>query len=189
MFIRGPLARHGMWRMPNPMGTHREHDPLVEFLQDKHEHVLESIRRVLAGAAPVHGLVDIRKVIDALGVAETAVLQPAFERVTLREDSRQLLADYQDNRALQRAALDGLLRSRSARIRKLRAAELIDLVQQHTERYVELLIPVLRSQLPRAFYRALANAFDAGFEGRLPGLEGTGDRDAATVRTDDRLHA
>lgn len=175
--------------MPNPMGTYREHDPLVEFLQGQHDHVLESIRNVLAGTAPVHGLADSRTILESLGAAESAVLQPAFERVLLREDLRRLLADCQDNRAKQLAALDGLLHSRSARIRKLRAAELIDLVQYHNEQYTELLIPVLHSQLPRAFFRALANAFSAAFDGRLPGLEGASDREPATVSADHRLHA
>ena len=148
------------------MGTYREQDPLVEFMQAKHEGVLTSIRRVLAGEAPIRTLADERTLIEALAVAEATVLQPTFARVALRPDMARLLEDCQEDRVAQLAVLDALLHSRSVRIRKLRAAELIDLVQQHDERFAVLLLPVLRSQLPRTFYRALANAFAACLEGR-----------------------
>jgi hypothetical protein len=151
------------------MGTYREHDPLAGILQEKHDAVLGSIKRVLAGDVPVRALRVDRQLVDALAVAEATVLEPSFARVILRQDARQLLDDCQGNRAAQVAAIDALMHSRSARVRKLRAAELIDLVQQHSERYVLLLLPVLRSQLPRTYYRALANAFSARLDEQLAG--------------------
>ncbi len=163
------------------MGTYREHDPLVEFMQEKHAGVLDCIRRVVTGDAPVRELGNERELIQALAAAEASVLRPSFERVALRPDTRRLLDDCEGDRAAQIAALDCVMRSRSPRIRKLKALELSDLVQAHDERYVNLLVPVLRSQLPRTFYRALANAFAACLDARL-----TGEPQNSNVSTEQR---
>jgi hypothetical protein len=88
--------------------------------------------------------------------------------VALRLETARLLEDNRDNRARQLETLDALVHKRSPRLRRLKAVELADQIQHHGLQLATLLIPVLRSQLPRTLYGALANAFTARYLGELP---------------------
>jgi hypothetical protein len=152
------------------MGTYRERDPLTEMILREQAGVLETINRVCRGEAPARELAAGRAILRALAAAESAVLYPAFGRVTLRLETERLLEDCQDNRARQEEILDALVHKRSPRLRKLKAVELIDQIQHHATQLVTLLIPVLRSQLARTLYGAVANAFAARYTEELTGV-------------------
>jgi hypothetical protein len=152
------------------MATHREHDPLTEMILREHAGLLECINRVARGESPARELAGKRAVLDALESAEANVLQPAFSRVTMRLETERLLEDCQDNRARQKVTLDALMLKRSPRLRTLKAVELADQVQHHGTQLVTLLIPVLRSQLPRTLYGAVSNAFAARYTEALTGV-------------------
>ena len=145
------------------MGTYRERDPLTELILREHVSVLECINRVARGDAPARELTAARQILQGLAAAEASVLYPAFGRVTLRLDTERLLDDCRDNRARQEETLDVLMHKRSPRLRRLKAVELCDQVQHHGVQLVTMLIPVLRSQLPRTLYGAVANAFAARY--------------------------
>lgn len=145
------------------MGTYRERDPLSELILREHASVLERINRVARGDAPARELGAARQILRALAVAEAAVLYPAFGRVTLRLETERLLDDCRDNRARQEETLDAFMHKRSPRLRRLKAVELGDQIQHHGYQLVTMLIPVLRSQLPRTLYGAVANAFAARY--------------------------
>jgi hypothetical protein len=151
------------------MGTSREHDPLTELILREHAGVLESINRFARGESPAREVANGRAVLEALGAAESNVLYPAFGRVTMRLETERLLEDCQDNRARQIETLEALMHKRSPRLRMLKAVELADLIQHHGTQLGTLLIPVLRSQLPRTLYGAVANAFAARYTEALTG--------------------
>jgi hypothetical protein len=151
------------------MGTYREHDPLSELILREHGGVLECISRVARGESPARELAGGRAVLESLASAEANVLYPAFGRVTMRLETERLLEDCQDNRARQKETLEALLHKRSPRLRTLKAVELCDQIQHHGTQLVTLLIPVLRSQLPRTLYGAVANAFAARYTEALTG--------------------
>ncbi|MEO8701112.1 MAG: hemerythrin domain-containing protein [Kofleriaceae bacterium] len=142
------------------MAWHREPDPLLELLQREHARVLELIQHVAIGDTDTkRAFTEIRSTLRALAGAETAVLYPVFNKVAVRPEVQCLLDDSRETRALELGALDALVRSRSQRLRKLRALQLSDLVQHHARQKSDVLIPVLHSQLPRTLYRVLANSF------------------------------
>ena len=145
------------------MGTYRERDPLIEGILREHASVLACINRVARGEAPARELAGGRQILQALAAAEAAILYPAFDRVTLRLETERLLADSRDNRARQLETLDVLVHKRSPRLRRLKAVELADQIQHHSLQLGTMLIPVLRSQLPRTLYGAVANAFTARY--------------------------
>lgn len=145
------------------MGIYRERDPLTELILREHASVLECINRVARGDAPARELASARRILQGLAAAEASVLYPAFGRVTLRLEAERLLDDCRDNRARQQETLDALMHKRSPRLRRLKAVELCDQVQHHGVQLVTLLMPVLRSQLPRTLYGAVANAFAARY--------------------------
>jgi hypothetical protein len=107
---------------------------------------------------------EARRILRALGDAETNVLYPAFSRVSLRPETQRLLDDSRDNRAEQLAAVDVLAHKRAARLRKLAALELCDRIKHHGAQHVSLLIPVLASQLPRLLYRSIVQAFISHYQ-------------------------
>jgi hypothetical protein len=150
------------------MTTYRERDPLTERILREHAGVLACINRVARGDAPARELAGGREILRALAAAEAHVLYPAFGRVALRLETERLLEDNRDNRARQLETLDALVHKRSPRLRRLKAVELADQIQHHGLQLATLLIPVLRSQLPRTLYGALANAFTARYRGELP---------------------
>jgi hypothetical protein len=145
------------------MGIYRERDPLTERILREHAGVLACINRVARGDAPARELGAGRQILHALAVAEAAVLYPAFGRVALRLETERLLEDNRDNRARQLETLDVLVHKRSPRLRRLKGVELADQIQHHGLQLATMLIPVLRSQLPRTLYGALANAFSARY--------------------------
>jgi hypothetical protein len=149
------------------MGTYRERDPLTELILREHVGVLECINRVGRGEVPARELATSRAILHALAAAEQEVLLPAFGRVTLRLETQRLLEDSVDNRARQQETLDALMHKRAPRLRMLKAVELADQIQHHAKQLASLLIPVLRSQLPRIVYGAIANAFSARFTEHL----------------------
>jgi hypothetical protein len=151
------------------MGTYRDRDPLTEMILREHASVLECIERVGRGEIPARELAGSRATLLALAAAEADVLYPAFGRVTLRLETERLLEDCQDNRARQQETLEALVHKRAPRLRKLKAVELADQVEHHGKQLATLLIPVLRSQLPRIVYGAIANAFAARFTEQMGG--------------------
>ncbi len=144
------------------MATFREHDPLLELLQSEHGRLLERLNRGLNADGDRHDLGEIRRLLRSLAVAEDEVFYPMFERVSLRPETQRLLDDCRDHRTQQLEALLTLSRTRRSHpLWKLRALQLRELVQSHAEQEETGLLPVLRSQLPRALYRSLASAFAA----------------------------
>jgi hypothetical protein len=148
------------------MGTYREQDPLAVFLMSQQTRLLECLKQFANGEGATR-IAEARRILIALGEAETAVLYPAFSRVRLHFETERLLEDSRGNRAQQLAAVDALARKRAAPLRKLAAVELCDLIAHHGEQHTSLLIPVLASQLPRPVYRSLTHAFVARMEGQL----------------------
>jgi len=146
--------------------SYRDRDPLTEHILREHAGVLACINRVARGDAPARELGGGRQILQALAAAESGVLYPAFGRVSLRLETERLLEDSSDNRARQLETLDALVHKRSPRLRRLKAVELADQIQHHGLQ-LSLLIPVLRSQLPRTLYGALATAFTARYLGEL----------------------
>lgn len=143
------------------MGTYREQDALVAFLAREDSRVLELIAHAADndGRRRTDAIDDARRILTALGEAETQVLHGAFSRVRLRPETQALLDDSRGARAEQLAGLERLAQRRGSRLRKLAAVELSDMVASHSERLGTLLVPVLASQLPRPVHRALSQAF------------------------------
>jgi len=148
------------------MGAFREEDPLATLLAAEQMRVVECVLQFAAGDRAGH-IAEARRIVRALGDAETNVLYPAFSRVSVRPETERLLDDSRDNRAQQLAALDVLAHKRSPRLRKLAAVELCDQINHHGIQHVSLLIPVLSSQLPRPLYRSICQAFKTRYEGGL----------------------
>ena len=148
------------------MDTHREQDALATLLVREQTRALDSIKQFASGEG-ASALSEARRVLRALGDAEEGVLYPAFSRVSLRPETQRLLDDSRGARAQQLAALDVLAHKRAARLRKLAAVELCDLIEHHGVQHVSLLIPVLASQLPRPLYRSIVQTFIARYQGDL----------------------
>ena len=148
------------------MGTYREQDPLAELLIEEQTRVLDSILRFASGEG-AGAIGEARRILRALGDAETNVLYPAFSRVSLRPETQRLLDDSRGNRDEHLAALDVLAHKRASRLRKLAAVELCDRIKHHGVQHVSLLVPVLASQMPRPLYRSIVQAFKTRFEGEL----------------------
>ncbi|MBS1120180.1 MAG: hypothetical protein H6Q90_2408 [Deltaproteobacteria bacterium] len=143
------------------MATYREHDVLLELLRREQSQLLESITQLGVGDSRLP-LDEVGSRLRSLAAAEHEVLYPAFARVTLRPEAQRLLDDCRGHRTLQLDALAQLVRTRTTnRLWKIRALQLRELVQHHAEQQEAGLVPVLRSQLPRALYRSLAMAFAA----------------------------
>jgi hypothetical protein len=148
------------------MATYREQDPLAGLLIAQQTRVIECLLRFASGDGAA-AISEARRILAALGDAETNVLYPAFSRVALRSETQRLLDDSRGNREEQLEALDVVAHKRAARLRKLAALELCDRIKHHGEQHISLLIPVLASQLPRAMYRAIVSAFSARYQGEL----------------------
>jgi hypothetical protein len=148
------------------MGTYREPDSLASLLTREQTRVLDCLERFGNGGGAA-AIAEARRILRALADAETNVLYPAFSRVSLRLDTQQLLDDSRDDRAHHLEALDALAHKRAARLRKLGAVALKDLIASHAQRHVSLLIPVLASQLARPLYRSIVHAFTAHYEAAL----------------------
>jgi len=148
------------------MATFREPDSLAALLMREQIRLLDCLRKFADGGGSAE-LGEARRILRALADAETQVLYPAFRRVLLRLETQCLLDDTAGDRGEQLAALEALARKRAGRSRKLSAVALADILQLHTKQQIEVLLPVLGSQLPRLMYRAIVHAFSARFEGAL----------------------
>jgi hypothetical protein len=143
------------------MATYRERDLFLELLQREQGHLLGTITRLGTGDSR-RPLDEIGSLLRSLTSTEHEVLYPAFSRVTMRPETQRLLDDCRGHREVQLDAFAALVRTRRThRLWKIRSLQLRDLVQHHAEQQEVGLIPVLRSQLPRALYRALASTFAA----------------------------
>ncbi len=143
------------------MAVYRERDPFLEVFRHEQEALLASIAK-LASEEGRRGLDEVDSKLRALEAAEAQVLYPAGARVALRPETQRLIDDCRGNRAEQQHLLQTLVRTRRTHpLCKLRMLQLRELVQHHAEMLEAGLIPVLRSQLPRALYASLASAFAA----------------------------
>lgn len=152
------------------MGTFRQLDPFLAFLICEQARVLEHVNSLASGtgASRAHATAEAKRILTALADAEAAVLVPAFSRVRLRPETQALLDDSRGERAEQLAALEQLARKRAVTGKKLAALQLGELVKSYSEQLVTLLVPVLASQMPRAMYRAMAQAFMTRYAGEEP---------------------
>jgi hypothetical protein len=165
------------------MGAYREEDPLAILLAAEQMRVVECVLQFATVGGAGH-IAEARRILRALGDAETNVLYPAFSRVALRPETERLLEDCRGNRAQQLAALDVVAHKRAPRLRKLAALEVCDQINHHGIQHVSLLVPVLSSQLPRPLYRSICQAFKTRYEGgievRADQRSGVEERSAST---------
>lgn len=137
-------------------------DPLLDTLDRVHASVLLRLQAVATGEATKRALDDVGAQLRALAAAESQVLYPAAEKMSLRLETRQFLADSRDYRAAQLEALEALAKTRrSPRLFAQRVQQLCDLVIRDAAQSAIQLIAVMRSQLPRALYAAVSRAFVA----------------------------
>lgn len=162
------------------MGTYRAPDPLAVFLAAEQNRLLDCIKQFANGEGAAR-ITEARRIIRALGEAETNVLYPAFSRVRLQLETERLLDDSRGNRAQHLGALDALARKRAVPLRKLAAVQLCDLIAHHGEQHTSLLVPVLASQLPRPVYRSLSHQFIARVTGELGQTPATKTKNVAFV--------
>jgi len=148
------------------MGAFRFQDPLVTLIAREQARVLECLVETTSDRAAA--LVQARYIIRALSEAETAILFPAFSRVRLRPEQQHLLDDSRNARAEHLDALTALARRRQPRLAKLAAIQLCETIAHHNERLSTELISVLASQLPRALYARIVQAFSAHYESPSP---------------------
>ena len=135
-------------------------DPLLDTLDRVHASMLLQVQAVVAGEVDKRALDAVGAQLRALAAAEKDVLYPAAQKIALRFETRQFLDDAREYRAAQLDALAELTRTRrSARLFAQRAQYLCELVVRDAAQFAIQLIAVLRSQLPRAFYGAIARAF------------------------------
>ena len=147
------------------MGTYRQPDPFLTFLMREEARVLECLHALAtAGVARAAPLASARRCLRTLADAEATVLRPAFTRVRLAPETQALLDDSRGDIDEQLAQLAQLGRKRALTGQKIAALQLADAIKRHGLQLVTQLVPVLASQLPRAMYRSIANAFMARYQ-------------------------
>ena len=157
------------------MGTYREQDPLASLMNREQARVLACLDTFATGGKSA-ALTEARRILRALGDAESEVLYPAFSRVRLRPEAQHLLDDSRGNRAEQLAVLDTVGQRRAPRLRKLATVQLASLINDHATRSLSVLIPILASQLARPLYRCIVQAFANHYDGVLAAAPPTVER-------------